>query len=586
MARLRLSEGKRFETKELASLLELYQEIAWGSPRYARDRVNYYYLFFNNARMFKQNGASMYYAEKIAEEYEKIGEGRPLIAQLQQCRIYQTLRSFDKIIGIYDEERSFLESLPNLLQKDDVDHSVGLNAMYILSPVLSSFIETNDTAAVQRVAQLGRRIGKSLRDKSPVSRPQMLYNDLLMIDIEHSHANFAQRYSDARALLDSMEALKAIYKDQATNFIDINLVRMRLENYLKTGNVDSARVYLARYETSPNFGDGQRAKLAEYQSKLQALEGNYRAAHASLTDALKYERDVQSALIAESSDLLYAFTAAEHSQIALQRAERIKEERTLWLVVISTVALSSILAIYLAMVYKARKSKAQIASLNNSANLQIVAMEEAKYQAVREEQQRLGQDLHDGLSSSIAGIRHQIEVLGMETDDASLKRRLVALQAEVDRIYDTARRKSHEWFSASDGQEEQTFEHRVRSLIDGALPDSSYQKDILIDEGSLRRIHLDSRIALLRIIQEGITNIIKHARAKKIGILIYEETDCLQLIIHDDGIGMDEWKHDRKRNGLGLQSIQRRVQYLDGVMAIHSDANGTEITISVPFGMQ
>ena len=75
---------------------------------------------------------------------------------------------------------------------------------------------------------------------------------------------------------------------------------------------------------------------------------------------------------------------------------------------------------------------------------------------------------------------------------------------------------------------------------------------------------MDTRIALLRIIQEAITNIIKHAKAKNVGILIYEEDDTLLLTINDDGVGLDEKKSSNGNSTMGLQSIRRRVQSLHG----------------------
>src|SRR5690606_6019687 len=114
----------RFDTKELVNLLDLYEEIAWSKPQYGRGRVSYFFLFFNNARMFIQKGASIYYAEKITEEYKKIGEEHPLVEQLQKCKIYQELRLYAKVLAVFESERSYLTTLPELLQQDRVDHSV------------------------------------------------------------------------------------------------------------------------------------------------------------------------------------------------------------------------------------------------------------------------------------------------------------------------------------------------------------------------------------------------------------------------------------------------------------------------------
>jgi len=257
-------------------------------------------------------------------------------------------------------------------------------------------------------------------------------------------------------------------------------------------------------------------------------------------------------------------------------------QRTLWLVVISFSSAMILLSIYLIMLRRDRKAKAQIEALNDMASIQIMAMEEAKYQAVKEEQQRLGQDLHDGLSSSIAAIKYQLETLMMDTSDIDLKKKLDMLQKETEKAYKAARNKSHEWFSAADEQQEQSFEKQIILLTDNALPNNKYNKNIHIDNGALSGVDMDKRIALLRIIQEAITNIIKHAKAKNIGILIYEEDENLFLTINDDGIGLDQKKPEKGRSTIGLQSIRRRVQYLNGEIKINSNTQGTEIIVSIP----
>ncbi len=577
-----LSEGKRFETNKLVDLLGLYEDIAWSDPQYGRGRVSYHYLFFNNARMAKQKGASIYYAEKVAEAYKEIGEEHPLIAQLQLTKIYQELRLYDKVIAVFESERSYLESLPELLREGGVDNSVGLNAMYVLSPVVTGYIKLNDTASVHNTASLANQIGTILQSDDSLSRPQLLYNDMLMIDIEHSVADFERRYHDASQLLNRMEQLKTTYKDQATNFIDINLVRFRIENHKKLGNTDSLRYYIEKYASSPNFGKSQSADVSEFRADLASLKGEYRSAYNYLLEALQHERDLQANLMSESSDLLYAFTQAEHNAIALQRAEQVKRKRTLWLVVISSIAAVSVLAIYLIMLRRSRKAKEQIEALNNAANMQVIAMEEEKQQAVKEEQQRLGQDLHDGLSASIAAIRHQLEVLMLDASDPALKHKLNTLQSDVSHAYKVARNKSHAWFSATEGQEDQSFEHRINTLANSALPNSRYIKTIHIDSGALARVGVNTRITLLRIIQEAITNIIKHAKATGVDILIYEEIDRLVLTVKDNGRGLVKQSQPRGKSAMGLASIQRRVNILNGELDIQSGNQGTEIMVSVP----
>ena len=57
------------------------------------------------------------------------------------------------------------------------------------------------------------------------------------------------------------------------------------------------------------------------------------------------------------------------------------------------------------------------------------------------------------------------------------------------------------------------------------------------------------------------------------------------MTIKDDGKGSDSIKLDDSKSKMGLQSIRRRVQYLNGDMTLHSDTTGTEIMVSIPLNL-
>lgn len=577
------SEGVHFETEELVQLLETYKRIAWSKPEYSNNRISYHTLFFNNARLFKKRGASIYYAEKITQEYRANNEENPLMEQLQKNRIYQELLMHDKIIENYEADKAYIEKLPELIEEGTVSYPVGLNAMYVLSPTISAYIKMDDTTAVTRKMGLARQISTIVGSHPEVTRTQMLYNDMLMIGMELSLANFEQDFQKARKHIDQMEALKTVYSDQVTNFIDVNLIPRRIDNYLALGLADSARYYIQLYESLPTFGDRQKAALHVYQSKLETIGGNYKAAYESVVEALKLEQEVQAQLMAESSDLLYAFTQAEHSEISLKQAEAEKRQRTRWLRIISIAALLTIMGIYMLMVSQSRKAARQIENLNNMADIQIMSLEEIKHQAIRNERKRLGQDLHDSLSASIASVKHQLEVISFDIENLETKEKIHGVLTTLVKIYDAARQKSHEWFFAGNTANEESFEQLIHTLTDSALPDNRYQKNIHIDNDSLAGHDMDAKIALLKVVQEAIANIIKHAKATAVDILIYAEEGALVLSVKDNGKGMAKEATRRRASGnMGLQSIRRRVQSLNGELTIHSDMNGTEITALIP----
>lgn len=576
-----VSEGTEFKTQELVGLLNLYKDIAWGKKEYGRQRVKYFRALVDNAEIFGQTGAAMYYNEKLSQELAKNGKIRPLLVDVFKIKAFNEQGLYDKVISTYKDKKKYIEHLPEQLRNNKTDNVNGMYAIDILAVAIEAYIKTRDTTAVYRTALLADQIGNMLKRKYPINRQHMLYNDFYALIRHHDIALLEHNQIKVGMLLDSIQTLKTTYEDQPMSFIEVPLYQMKMDHFLVLKNLDSARFYIKKLASLPNFFKSQQPILDEYRAQLQAVQGDFQGGYTSLTAALANERKAKAVLMAEMDAMLYAYTEAENTKIELRKSEEVKQQRTNWLVLISIAASIFILSIYLVMIYRSRKARKQVEVLNNVANMQIIAMEEAKHQAVREEQQRLGQDLHDGLSSSIAAIRYQLEVLLMDTNDIALRNKLSMLQHETENAYKAARNKSHEWFHAGDEQQEQSFEKQIKLLTDSSLPDSRYNKTIQIDNSSLINVDMDTRIALLRIIQEAITNIIKHAKAKNVGILIYEEEDTLLLTISDDGIGLDEKKSRNGNSTMGLQSIRRRVQSLNGETKIHSDANGTEIIVSI-----
>lgn len=575
-----LSEGIFLDVQQMTDLLQLYEQLAWSNKKYSQYRVDYYLTLLNNAYMADLRGASMYYAEKVSEESRRNGEDRSLIELAQKLYIFSIQKNYPKIITVYEANKLQVADLLIALQKDtSSSYNRGLDAQQLLSPVVTAYAAQRDTVGVEAAAGLIREIGDEIKRRDPTVNHKLM-NDFALLEVDFALASFYKNFEEAIAVLHAIEGLKATYADQPTGHIDYNLAEWRTSLYLHIGNVDSAAYYLRQYEAMANFHESQQATIQTYQARLEALKGNYRVAYETIGRAQEETAKTQTKLIEEMDNLLYAYTEAEDSQIALRRAEKIKRQQTLLVFVISCTAIVVILTIYLLMRRKHQKAKRRIATLNDIANIQVAAMEEIKHQAIREEQRRLGRDLHDGLSSMLAGVKHQLEAVLMNTLQPETNATLVKIRNQIENAYAVARNKSHEWYSASDTFQETTFQKRVQTLLDSALPDNRYTKDIQIDEDALSNMPMEARIDLLRIIQEAITNIIKHARANKVEILIYEEQLNWVLSIVDNGQGFGARHRDRR--GLGLRSIEHRVSGLGGNMEIRSTPSGSELIINLP----
>jgi two-component system CheB/CheR fusion protein len=94
-------------------------------------------------------------------------------------------------------------------------------------------------------------------------------------------------------------------------------------------------------------------------------------------------------------------------------------------------------------------------------------------------------------------------------------------------------------------------------------------------------------LALYRLVQECLTNILKHAQASDVSLIIERRVDAVRLIVEDDGVGFDiaaaqQSAHVGRR--LGLVSMQERVAQLGGTITIESEpGRGTTIIVRIPF---
>lgn len=96
-----------------------------------------------------------------------------------------------------------------------------------------------------------------------------------------------------------------------------------------------------------------------------------------------------------------------------------------------------------------------------------------------------------------------------------------------------------------------------------------------------QRLERFLEVAIFRIIQELMMNIVKHADASRGNITIHEKESAIHIRVRDNGKGFDETK--LKNEGIGLRTIRSKVTLLTGSMKISSGAGkGTTIDIRIP----
>ncbi|SEL93226.1 tetratricopeptide repeat-containing sensor histidine kinase [Parapedobacter koreensis] len=264
-----------------------------------------------------------------------------------------------------------------------------------------------------------------------------------------------------------------------------------------------------------------------------------------------------------------------HQETAIQKLQL--RQRGLLLLVALGVLLAGAATAYL--LFKQRRLKAE-ARLQHAISQQQEKATHDVLDAEERERRRIAADLHDGvgqlLSSALLSLKfvdkgmRAGEPIPLETIDRAIQL--------VKESYEEMRDISHQMMP--NALLKSGFVSAVREFI-GKLDNPSIKISLHVS-GLDDRLEERTETILYRIIQEGVTNVIKHAAATSLAIQLTRETEGISLTIEDNGIGFDASGLVEK-TGMGLKNIQDRIAILKGFLEIDTaPSKGTLLSVFVP----
>lgn len=99
-----------------------------------------------------------------------------------------------------------------------------------------------------------------------------------------------------------------------------------------------------------------------------------------------------------------------------------------------------------------------------------------------------------------------------------------------------------------------------------------------------RLLSPEAELAVYRIVQESLSNVVRHAGAETVFVGMQRKDGVLEIVVRDDGRGFDlDYTLDDSGRGLGLFGMQERASYIGGTVDIDtSPGRGTEVRVRVP----
>jgi PAS domain S-box-containing protein len=209
--------------------------------------------------------------------------------------------------------------------------------------------------------------------------------------------------------------------------------------------------------------------------------------------------------------------------------------------------------------------------------------EQAEILAITEERQRIAREIHDTLAQGFTGINIQLDAVesALELGKQELaQERLSRARRLAEQSLSEARRSV--WALRSKTLENKNFCDALRDSIRGLASGSGL--DISIDvQDDLPHVPIELQTDLLRVTQEAVMNVIKHAEASHLDIKFQCNQENIVLQIEDNGRGFvmfDGYMTQRDWSGFGFTAMRERIDRHGGKLDINSTPNrGTSVTI-------
>lgn len=516
--------------------------------------------------------AYTYWAYAKNEENAKSLNDSPItnLRKSMECfyaaKDYNNYYNMRGAIGSYFMDREFMKHLA----KDYIESAIyyfratksTMNEAGHLINLANIYIHENNFQPVNEMLERVEFLNKELKNKPYEGRMHSSYSDLYARKGEYDKAfhHIELSYEIARSEhIDWLEAVSLYIKSKC--YQNLNNEEARKETLLATLNIVESNTNL--YQLKKEVYDNLRDYYAKKKNFIKAYEYAYKAQKTVENIYFsKIESDLRSFTeynLLEKQKMTVATIALER-KVAQNEVEKLRTQQYIYIGVILGIILIFGLLIY---VYFNRR-KIELLKKSEVENSLHIETLDALIHGQELERERIAKELHDGLGIMLARMKFVVEKNG---DNEKVSKMIDDVCSEIRNI-------------SSNLQPTTLSEFGLKKAIEDFVLKHGFSKPNLVFQffGENLDLGINKNLMIYRIIQELVTNSIKHANANEILIQIINTTDSMTLTIEDDGIGFDE--KNIKSDSNGWKNIKSRVNYLQSSLNLVTDVtSGTSVTI-------
>lgn len=204
------------------------------------------------------------------------------------------------------------------------------------------------------------------------------------------------------------------------------------------------------------------------------------------------------------------------------------------------------------------------------------------FTAREDERHRISRELHDETSQSMVSILAYLRIIMDQTKDVTVKGYISDVRDLTKETLEDLRHLAINLHPPL--LDDLGLVVAMEKYLDSFRRTQPSMHVTFTSDGDFSRLSRPAALLCYRMMQEGLTNIVRHADASSIAITIYVIKDTLTLSISDNGIGFNPHTAEQARldNHMGLVSMRERAGLLNGTFHIDSGSRGTTLTITLP----